>query len=96
MTGELIIVVDDDSAVRASLEALLETAGYRTIGFKSGTAFLDSLDTVLGSCALLDVKMPGLDGLEVQRRVYVLLQPGPHLLSEPLLLFRVRQCKVHD
>ncbi len=69
MSGELIIVVDDDDAVRASLEALLETAGYRTSGFESGTAFLDSLDTVLGSCVLLDVKMPDLDGLEVQRRV---------------------------
>ena len=69
MSGELIFVVDDDDAVRASLEALLATAGYRTIQFESGIAFLDSPDTGLGACVLLDVKMPGLDGLEVQRRL---------------------------
>ena len=69
MSGELIYVVDDDDAVRAALRALLETAGYRTARFASGVAFLDSLDTVPGACVLLDVKMPELDGLEVQRRL---------------------------
>ena len=69
MPGELIFVVDDDDAVRASLRALLETAGYRTAQFESGIAFLDSLDTGPGACVLLDVKMPRLDGLEVQRRL---------------------------
>ena len=69
MPGELIFVVDDDEAVRASLEALLETAGYRTALFGSGIAFLDFPDIGLGACVLLDVKMPGLDGLEVQRRL---------------------------
>ena len=69
MSGELIFVVDDDDAVRAALQALLETEGYRTIQFESGIAFLDSLDSGPGACVLLDVKMPGLDGLEVQRRI---------------------------
>ncbi|MDD9984300.1 MAG: response regulator [Gammaproteobacteria bacterium] len=69
MSGELIFVVDDDDAVRASLQALLETAGYRAAEFESGRDFLDSADTGQGVCVLLDVKMPGLDGLEVQRRL---------------------------
>ena len=69
MSGELIYVVDDDDAVRAALRAMLETAGYRTARFESGVAFLDSLDTFPGACVLLDVKMPELDGLEVQRRL---------------------------
>ena len=69
MSGELIVVVDDDDAVRMSFQALLETAGYRTVLFESGIAFLDSPDTGRASCVLLDVKMPGLDGLEVQRRL---------------------------
>lgn len=69
MPGELIYVVDDDDAVRAALRPLLETAGYRTARFESGVAFLDSLGTVPGACVLLDVKMPELDGLEVQRRL---------------------------
>ncbi len=69
MSGELIFLVDDDDAVRASLHALLETAGYRTAQFESGIDFLDFPDIGLGACALLDVKMPGPDGLEVQRRL---------------------------
>ena len=69
MSGELIFVVDDDDAVRASLRALLETSGYRTARFASGVAFLDSADTGRGACVLLDVKMRELDGLEVQRRL---------------------------
>ena len=69
MIGELIFVVDDDDAVRASLRAMLETAGYRTTLFDSGIAFLEFPDTGLGACVVLDVKMPGLDGLEVQRHL---------------------------
>ena len=69
MPGELIFVVDDDDAVRASLRALLETAGYRTMLFGSGTEFLEYPHAGLGACILLDVKMPKLDGLEVQRQL---------------------------
>ncbi len=69
MTGELIAVADDDPAVRASMQAMLESAGYRTTLFASGAALLGSLHELAGSCILLDVKMPGLDGLEVQRRL---------------------------
>ena len=69
MSADLIFVVDDDDAVRASLQALLETAGYRTSPFESGIAFLEFPDPGLGACVLLDVKMPRLDGLEVQRRL---------------------------
>ena len=69
MPGELIFLVDDDDAVRTSLDALLETAGYRTAQFESGVDFLESPDVGLGACVLLHVKMPGPDGLEVQRRL---------------------------
>ena len=69
MPGELIFVVDDDDAVRASLRAVLETAGYRTMQFGTGAEFLQYPHAGLGACVLLDVKMPGLDGMEVQRRL---------------------------
>lgn len=69
MPGDLIFLVDDDDAVRTSLHALLETAGYRTDQFESGIDFLESPRLRLGACVLLDVKMPGPDGLEIQRRL---------------------------
>ena len=53
--------------MRASLEALLETAGYRVVSFETGVAFLDFPSPEAGACVLLDIKMPGVDGLEVQR-----------------------------
>ena len=70
MAGEWIHVVDDDDAVRASLAAVLEAAGYRTRRFGSGAAFLDAVEAGAGACVVLDVRMPGLDGLEVQRRLH--------------------------
>lgn len=69
MPRDLVFIVEDDDAARESLEALLDTAGYRTAAFPSGTAFLDSLRSASGSCVVLDIKMPGMDGLEVQRRL---------------------------
>ena len=69
MQGELVLIVEDDDAARGSLQALLETAGYRTAAFASGIDFLASLESVSGSCVVLDIKMPEMDGLEVQRRL---------------------------
>lgn len=69
VSGELVFIVDDDDAVCASLGALLETAGYRTVPFESGTAFLDFPNADAGACVVLDIKMPGADGIEVQRQL---------------------------
>ena len=77
MADEPIFVVDDDDAVRESLAALLETAGYRTEAYASGTAFLEALDAVAGACVVLDIRMPGPDGLEVQRRLNARGAPLP-------------------
>ena len=69
MAGEWIHVVDNDAAALASLAAVLEAAGYRTRRFDAGAAFLDAHEPHACACVVLDVKMPGLDGLEVQRRL---------------------------
>ena len=66
-----VFVIDDDEAVRDSLDALLQAAGYDTAVFASGHAFLDVCDTVGDGCVLLDIRMPGMDGMEVQKQLLV-------------------------
>jgi two-component system response regulator FixJ len=62
-----IAVVDDVAAVRNSLKALLEVYGYVVHIYDSADAFIASLSEGLPSCVLLDVRMPGMSGLEAQR-----------------------------
>jgi len=62
-----ICIVDDDSSVRKSLANLLKSAGYQTIVFASGEEFLDSPASAEAACVLLDLRMRGLQGLEVQQ-----------------------------
>lgn len=70
MTGEhTIFVVDDDEAVRDSLQALLESAGFTVEVFASGQAFLEVHVPNRSGCLVVDVQMPGMSGLELQRRL---------------------------
>ncbi len=63
-----VYVVDDDDGLRASVEMLLEAAGgFVTLGFASGETFLQDLARLEAGCVLLDLNMPGLNGLEVLR-----------------------------
>ncbi len=73
----MVSVVDDDESIRASIKALLRSAGYRVETFATAELFLDS--SALGEtvCLVLDVRMPGMDGLELQRR----LNTGLHGVS---------------
>jgi FixJ family two-component response regulator len=66
-----IVVVDDDRRVRESLESVLESAGYEALLFASGEEFLRSSALDEASCVITDIRMPGVDGIEVQRRVTV-------------------------
>jgi two-component system response regulator FixJ len=62
-----IFIVDDDEAVRDSLQLLLQAAGFPQIGaYGSSLQFLDAATPQPGDCLLLDVRMPDMDGLEVQ------------------------------
>ena len=71
MGGDIqtVFVLDDDEAVRDSLGALLESDGFEVATFGSGAEFLDRFDPVRGGCLVLDVRMPGLTGLEVQEKL---------------------------
>lgn len=65
----LIAVVDDDADVRLAIERLLCASGFATVAFGSGEVFLDSLESRLPDCVVLDLHMPGLSGFEVQVRL---------------------------
>jgi two-component system response regulator FixJ len=66
---DTVYIVDDDEAIRQSVGFLLRKAGYAVTAFSSGDAFLKSVTRESDGCVLLDVRMPGLDGLEVQGRL---------------------------
>jgi FixJ family two-component response regulator len=63
----LVCIVDDDAAVRNSLARLLRSAGLTAEAFASAPAFLDRAPHEGPSCLVLDVRMPGIDGLELQQ-----------------------------
>ena len=65
----LIAIVDDDQSFREALDSLLSLIGFRTAIFDSARSFLDSPQLPAVSCALLDVSMPGMDGLELQQHL---------------------------
>ena len=67
----IIFVVDDDISVRESLELLIQNEGWRVKTFASAQEFLDYPRAGVSSCLVLDVSLPGLDGLELQKRVAV-------------------------
>jgi two-component system response regulator FixJ len=62
----VVYVVDDDSAVRTSLQWLLESVGYKVRSYANGREFLAGYDRDLPGCLLLDVRMPSMGGFEVQ------------------------------
>ena len=64
-----ISVVDDDESVRTATEALLRSIGYEVKTFASAELFLESGALRETECLVLDVQMPGIDGLELQRRL---------------------------
>jgi two-component system response regulator FixJ len=64
-----VYVIDDDDAVRHSLEFLLKTAGIEVRGFDSAKAFLEILPLIKSGCIITDVRMPDITGIDLLRRV---------------------------
>ena len=66
MTRNLISVVDDDESVRRTTTFLIESFGFRAAAFESAESFLKSVQLHDTSCLLVDVQMPGMNGLQLQ------------------------------
>jgi two-component system response regulator FixJ len=64
-----VYVVDDDEAMRDSLDFLLGAAGFSVRTFDSASSFLAILPKVLSGCIVTDIRMPGMDGMELLKRV---------------------------
>jgi len=86
----LIAIVDDDQSFREALENLLALIGFRTAIFASAHDFLDSPQFPNVSCAILDVSMPGMDGLELQRHL-VATHPIPIIFVTDLRDAKTRE-----
>jgi FixJ family two-component response regulator len=67
--ASIVFVVDDDISVRESLELLIRSAGWQPETFSRARDFLGYSETLAPSCLVLDISMPGLNGLELQKRV---------------------------
>ena len=64
-----VAIVDDDAGMRAAAQALLKSNGFRTRGFSSAERFLCSRHGLEAGCLVLDMRLPGASGLELQREL---------------------------
>ncbi|NJC39826.1 two-component system response regulator FixJ [Brevundimonas alba] len=69
MKGHSVFIIDDDEAVRDSLVTLLRGQGVRARAFVSGDDFFARLPETENACVITDIRMPGMDGAEVVRRI---------------------------
>src|SRR5215469_2152774 len=68
-SSPIVFVVDDDISVRESLELLIQSQGWQPELFESAQEFLARPRALVPSCLVLDISLPGLNGLELQKRV---------------------------
>jgi FixJ family two-component response regulator len=68
-TASLISIVDDDDSLRISLTSLIRSLGFQVLSFASAEAFLSSTGARDSRCLIVDVRMAGMNGLELQRHI---------------------------
>jgi FixJ family two-component response regulator len=64
-----IYIIDDDDGMRRALSLLLSTVGYKTLAFANPAEFLAKFDAEAHGCLVLDIRMPGMSGLELQQQL---------------------------
>lgn len=88
--GARISIVDDDESMREAVKALITSMGLSAEDFSSAEAFLNSGCSRSCDCLILDVRMPGLNGLELQRRLAADHCPIPIVFMTALYVEEVR------
>ena len=76
----LIAVIDDDASIRGALQRLLRSVGLRTAAFASAEEFLQAGQLQDTACVIVDVRMPRMSGLELQRHLATIQCPVPLIL----------------
>ncbi|MDT9599006.1 response regulator transcription factor [Sphingosinicella rhizophila] len=71
MTKRMVYIVDDEEAIRRSCTLMLRVQGYEVATFESGVSLLNVLKALAPGCILLDVRMPEMDGIEVQKALNI-------------------------
>jgi FixJ family two-component response regulator len=92
----IVAAVDDDFRVRESIESLLESAGYAPAVFSSAEEFLDSGTLARAACVITDVRMPGMDGIELQRRIKLQRPTVPVILISAHQNDQVRETAIEE
>lgn len=64
-----VYIVDDDASIRRALQRLLRSFGYQALTFESAEEFLDSTSCSVEGCLILDIRLPGMTGLELQEKL---------------------------
>ena len=99
MANEVIPVVaavDDDFRIRESIASLLESAGYAPLAFSSAEEFLGSGTLATATCVIADVRMPGMDGIELQRRIRIERPKLPVILISAHYNPEIRQTAIEE
>jgi two-component system response regulator FixJ len=95
ITGPLVIVVDDDVAVRNSLKFSLEVEGFAVLAYSSGLELLNDDGLPHGGCLVIDQNMPGMSGLDLVGRLRArdIVAPAILITSYPSAVLRERAAK---
>lgn len=92
----IVAAVDDDFRIRESLTSLLESAGYAPAVFSSAEEFLQSGTLAVATCVITDVRMPGMDGIELQRRIRLERPTLPVILISAHNNAEIRQTAIDE
>ena len=96
MGNHVVVGVDDDFRVRESIVRLMESAGYAPLVFPSAEALLESGALREAACVVTDVRMPGMDGLELHRRIKMVYPALPVILISARVDDKVRRRALAD